>query len=149
MRIGPRTHHVEGGLGCPAVKKAPQGFAVNRHALPRTALAERLRPGETTLRACVRIKTGEHAAERIVRRNAMGHSQNLLEPLGLRLAIFFDIFSAFSPAEHRAYRNDQNIQQAMPGVGTSGIDQSGKVLADGDGRDALHGPVSSPGVVGY
>src|SRR5881398_3028497 len=96
LRIGPCTHHMDGGLGGGPVKGAPQRFAVDRHDLPLTALAEGLCPGEKTLREFVWIKPGEHPAKRIVRWNAMGHVQHLLEPLSLRLPIFCDIFPAFS-----------------------------------------------------
>src|SRR6266540_1467989 len=54
-----------------------------------TALTERVGPGEKTVHAFVRIEASAHAAKRIVRRNAMGHIQHLLEPLGLRLALCF------------------------------------------------------------
>src|SRR5262252_6721830 len=79
--IGPRTHHVNGSLGRPSVKRVPQRLAVDCHDLPLTALAERVGLGEQTLHAFVRIKTGEHLVKRSVRRKAVGHVEHLLEPL--------------------------------------------------------------------
>jgi len=72
----------------------------------------------------------------------MGQVQQLSAPLGLRLALCFDIFPTLSTTEHGTYRHDSNVQQAMASVGASGIGQVGKMIAHRDGRDAVHWDVS-------
>jgi len=87
-----------------------------------------LRPGEKTLREFVWIKPGEHPAKRIVRWNAMGQCQELLEPLNLGVTILFHVFPALGPADDSTQSNDENIEQRVTRISTPGITHLRKMV---------------------
>src|SRR6185312_7216260 len=61
----------------------------------------------------LRIERRKHTVEGMVRRYARGQGQKCLQPLQLGLAIVGDIVPALGAAQHRRYRNQENLFQQM------------------------------------
>src|ERR1035438_6792646 len=95
------------------IERAPQCLPINRNnslASLGKVLHEANEPG---VEAC-RIEQPEHAAERIVARNAVLKPQKFLQKLQLRPAEQRHVRTGLSAAQQRAKPNYQNLMQLMP-----------------------------------
>jgi hypothetical protein len=105
-----------------AVEGAAQGLAVDRHDFPVKRLGKRLSPsGEAGLEG-VRVDQHEDAPEGVMRGNAVGQRQKGSQPAQLVATIKGDVVPALGARDHRAHRDDQDVDQLMIDLaGTPGI----------------------------
>jgi hypothetical protein len=59
------------------------------------------------------VELVEHSLNRVVRRNAVGEFQSLLEPLGFTFAEQLDFFPRFRSAQHRTNRQADDVPQSV------------------------------------
>src|SRR5712671_2516951 len=74
-------------------------------------------------------------------RHPMRQVQEVPEPLGIGLAILFNVFPTLCSTNHRTHRNDEDIHQEMTaigGKGTAGVRQRGKMLMKRRGHAHTH-----------
>jgi len=109
----PRTDHVQRRLLPPVVERAPDHLAVDRDHLTLEIRCECADPRREPGLERVGIDQHEHAPERVVRGNAVWQLQKGLEPSQLAAAIQRDVVPALGARDHRAYRDDQDISQAV------------------------------------
>src|SRR6516164_755232 len=80
-------------------------------------------------------------------RNPMRQVQEVPKPLGIGLAILFNVFPTLCSTHHRTHRNDEDIHQEMTaigGKGTAGVRQRGKMLMKRRGHAHTHKEAFSP-----
>src|SRR6516165_6639950 len=80
-------------------------------------------------------------------RNPMRQVQEVPKPLGIGLAILFNVFPTLCSTHHRTHRNDEDIHQEMTaigGKGTAGGRQRGKMLMKRRGHAHTHKEAFSP-----
>jgi hypothetical protein len=96
------------------IVRATQRLAVQRDNLPIRQLDLRVDPFEQT---SLELRRGNHAQdtpEGVVRRNAEGQFQKLLQPFRFGLTESFHIGGAFGAADHGAQTNNDDVNQLMP-----------------------------------
>src|SRR3954447_4001825 len=122
LLAGPGANQVQRPLRSAAVKGAAQRLAVDRYDLAMEDLGKGLGPSAEADLEGIRVDQHEDAPEGVVRGNAMGQGQEGLQPAQLVAAVERDVVPALGARDHRAHRNDQDINQPMLDLaGTSRI----------------------------
>jgi hypothetical protein len=112
-RVG--AHQVQGRPPVLAVERAAHRLAVDRD-LPRPIpLRPEHRPHPAEERALerVRVDQHQHAAEGVVRGDAVGEIEEAPEPRLLAPAVERDVLEALRLAEHGAHRDDEDVEQPV------------------------------------
>jgi len=119
----------------PGVREAaPQALAVDRDQPAAAGDAQRVHPLPQHLLHLQRVQAGEHAAERVVRRDAARQREEPFEPRGPDLAEVGHVVPAVGPAQDRDQRHDDHLgQRVQPVVPPRVGDEAGQAQ-NGGGR---------------
>lgn len=110
---GPRRHQMQHGLAGLPGEGATQRFAIDGDQLASRRFVKSLRPLKQTGRELVALQRAQHAAKRVVRRDAARQLQEHLQPVGASLAEQFDVRPIFRAAQHGQDRHGHDVQQEM------------------------------------
>src|SRR5262249_21544090 len=125
----PGTDQVQG----PELRRtaAPQCLAVNGHVLDRQRGADGFHPLPETGLESLRVEPVEDALERVVRRNAVGQTQEAAQPIPASLAERGDLLPVLRSGDDGTQGDNEDVLEAMqPAVASAGIFYNAEVLGD-------------------
>src|SRR3954453_16706767 len=107
------------------VERAPQGLAIDRHHTLQ-ALAEALHEADEAALERRGIEQPEHAAERVMARDAETQLEELPQERLLGLTEQRHVRAILAAAQHGAQRDHQDLMQVVPRILLPGVDHLGK-----------------------
>jgi hypothetical protein len=132
---------MNGPFGRALVEGVTQRLAVDRDHLALGRLGYRPHPAQKTRLKLHGVKQAKDPIEGVVRGNAPGQFQKLLEPFVPRLSKVLDGRKTLGPAEHGTHGDDQNVAQLMtPVTRNPRIGQNRKVFKQRRRWLLLHWP---------
>ena len=94
--------------------RAPQRLTIHRNLLEAQGLKQGTGPTQNALLQGLRLQTLKDAFEGVVRRNAVGQTQESAKPVAVAAAEDLDIDPRVSPADDGSQGDGDDVQERMP-----------------------------------
>ena len=114
VRRGPGPHEMQRMPPGPAVARAAQRLAVNRHDFLFDLLMQYSHHRRQTAQELIGLQSLEDAGERVRRRNAVGQFQEAIEPVPLGAARARQVFPRVALADRAAHGDRHEVHQVVP-----------------------------------